>query len=586
MSRAASTARRRRPLTKAQIRRRRVPRIPDPLAVERDYARRLLVHIDPARLAVEKLLMPKIEELAAAARADGVGFRLDRRVEDELGRIIRGVKIAYAARVSTDPSKIASTYGQTTARLHERGFRRQIESVLRVDPRRAEPWLTGALKQFERDNVKLIKSIPETYFDQVESVVRDSLDNGRRVEKIAGIIEQRFDVTRNRAKLIATDQIQKLHGQLTETRQQRLGVRKYKWRHSRDERVRGNPSGLYPHARHSHWHREGKIYLWSEPPEDGHPGVPIRCRCHAEPYFEDDIDFLNIGGSDPIEPRQPRKRKPRKRKASPSRSRDPVGPFARFSRKRLDNAAAELASNPTAEAQRAVRREMNTLLAKEGLVSRDIVEGKPARAQITSRYEGPGVLGSYAPKSGRINLSPKTTRDLGSRNPEIRRKALHTVMHESVHAHSPMTYGVYNGVGMALEEATTETLARAMVQKHLRPDQYSPDDVWSVEGAYPRWVDKLRDGVAETLGIGTEAASARVIEAARKMRAYKGKAFEDPDSYLLHFARQFPEARKFARDAQARASRSSSDDIESSALSRWSAPIREALRGSGFYVRR
>jgi uncharacterized protein with gpF-like domain len=51
--------------------------------------------------------------------------------------------------------------------------------------------------------------------------------------------------------------------------------------------VRGNPAGLYPHAKYSHHHREGKTYRDSKPPPDGHPGEPIRCRCWREPVFED-----------------------------------------------------------------------------------------------------------------------------------------------------------------------------------------------------------------------------------------------------------------------------------------------------------
>ena len=47
-----------------------------------------------------------------------------------------------------------------------------------------------------------------------------------------------------------------------------------------DERVRGNPNGKYPNAKYNHWEREGQIFSVDEPPEDGHPGEPIRCRCY------------------------------------------------------------------------------------------------------------------------------------------------------------------------------------------------------------------------------------------------------------------------------------------------------------------
>ena len=36
----------------------------------------------------------------------------------------------------------------------------------------------------------------------------------------------------------------------------------------------------------NHWDREGKVYEWNNPPPDGNPGMPINCRCYAEPIFD------------------------------------------------------------------------------------------------------------------------------------------------------------------------------------------------------------------------------------------------------------------------------------------------------------
>jgi len=95
-----------------------------------------------------------------------------------------------------------------------------------------------------------------------------------------------FNTARKRSRLIARDQIGKLNGKLIEKRQTQLGIDSYIWRTSLDERVRGNPSGRYPNAVPSHYGREGKVYKWDTPPEGGHPGEAILCRCTAEPYIE------------------------------------------------------------------------------------------------------------------------------------------------------------------------------------------------------------------------------------------------------------------------------------------------------------
>jgi|SRR5579859_1612003 len=139
------------------------------------------------------------------------------------------------------------------------------------------------LKGFIKENVALIESIPDQELSQVEHLVYRSFRSGVRADKLAEDIERRHEVATSRAMLIARDQIGKLNGNLNQLKQEGLGITSYVWRTSLDERVRGNPSGLYPKADPSHWDREGESFSWNDPPEDGHPGAPIQCRCHAEP---------------------------------------------------------------------------------------------------------------------------------------------------------------------------------------------------------------------------------------------------------------------------------------------------------------
>lgn len=66
-----------------------------------------------------------------------------------------------------------------------------------------------------------------------------------------------------------------------------FGVEEYEWINMGDRRVRGNPGGLYPNARYSHWHRGGRIYRIGQPPPDGEPGEADGCRCLAKPVWPD-----------------------------------------------------------------------------------------------------------------------------------------------------------------------------------------------------------------------------------------------------------------------------------------------------------
>lgn len=58
-----------------------------------------------------------------------------------------------------------------------------------------------------------------------------------------------------------------------------LHVESYIWRSREDSRVRATPAGYDDHT-----------FLWSDPPEGGHPGQGWNCRCTAEPI----IDQANI----------------------------------------------------------------------------------------------------------------------------------------------------------------------------------------------------------------------------------------------------------------------------------------------------
>lgn len=93
-------------------------------------------------------------------------------------------------------------------------------------------------------------------------------------------LSKEFGILYDKAKVIARDQTNKMNGNITQLRQTGLGIEEYIWRTAKDRRVVGNPAGLYPHGNRvhgNHWEREGKVYRWDNPPEDGHPGESINC---------------------------------------------------------------------------------------------------------------------------------------------------------------------------------------------------------------------------------------------------------------------------------------------------------------------
>ena len=125
-------------------------------------------------------------------------------------------------------------------------------------------------------NVALIKSIPNQYADKLEALVHNALQTGQTNEELAQAIKQLGVSTDYRARLIASDQMGKINGNINKARQVSMGVETYVWLSAKDERVRLD-----------HQHKDGKTFRWDDPPSDGHPGEPIRCRCTALPNYED-----------------------------------------------------------------------------------------------------------------------------------------------------------------------------------------------------------------------------------------------------------------------------------------------------------
>lgn len=133
------------------------------------------------------------------------------------------------------------------------------------------------IKEFRAQNIALIDKAANAYADDVEAVLGDPDNYGIRVEDLKSKLVERGNVSESRAELIARDQTLKLNGQLNELRQTNAGIESYVWSTSHDERVRPDHAEL-----------DGQEFRWSDPPEPGHPGQDINCRCVALAVLPED----------------------------------------------------------------------------------------------------------------------------------------------------------------------------------------------------------------------------------------------------------------------------------------------------------
>lgn len=145
-------------------------------------------------------------------------------------------------------------------------------------------------------NLSLIKTMVDRELQAVKNFVYQQVRTGTFDAKaLKDFVIKESGKTEKHAVFIAEDQTHKFNASLTEIRHTALDIHTYYWRNCGDRRVRGNPAGLYPNAKYSHWDREGKMYSYKNPPPDGNPGQPIRCRCYAEAILPDKFNKMLTG---------------------------------------------------------------------------------------------------------------------------------------------------------------------------------------------------------------------------------------------------------------------------------------------------
>lgn len=267
--------------------RRRPLRMLQPSAAEANYVSFANGLVGQIASAYRERLLSRLAELVAGAHIEHE--RRDAAYTDTLAEIMQRLA-TYTQTLTSSPviaDKAREVHAQVNA-LSQVQVAKQIQDVAGVSVPTIVPGGQAAVDAFTAANVALISSVAREQHDKIEALTRAGLASGRNVDDLRSDIEERFGVTRSRAELIARDQTLKAYGQITEARHKSLGIDKFIWRTSLDERVRGNPGGKYPprKGQHNHWELEGKVFSYGSAPYGG-PGRDFQCRCTAEPYLDD-----------------------------------------------------------------------------------------------------------------------------------------------------------------------------------------------------------------------------------------------------------------------------------------------------------
>ncbi len=181
---------------------------------------------------------------------------------------------------STDDEKIAQGFVNRGNIQNQQEVSKNLKNQTGIDLSAylgSSPNIAEKVNAMTAANVQLIKSIRSQYLDKVQNAVTQSLVKGTLNKDLVQQIKDIGKTTEKRAAFIARDQSSKLNAALTRARHEEVGIKKYMWSTSGDERVR-----------ESHAEKDGQIFEYANPPADtGHPGHDVNCRCVQIPVLDD-----------------------------------------------------------------------------------------------------------------------------------------------------------------------------------------------------------------------------------------------------------------------------------------------------------
>lgn len=274
-------------------RKRKAPKAVKPLAVVRAYERTLLdlvrdwqkelleiVEAGYPRLLAESRVRPAMDALETLGAP-----RLDARADllEEFNRAFERARqrVNWASRAP----RAATRMMESVSIFNREQLDRQFRAVTGFGFPDVRTNAGELLEQARRENVRLIEGMARTERARLEELLANASRRGDTLATLAERIRGDFGKTEVQAASIARNQTFAINAELNEMRIREVGIDRYTWSTSLDERVRDDHRAL-----------EGQEFAFSDPPvadektgERFNPGEGNRnCRCAAIPLF----DFL------------------------------------------------------------------------------------------------------------------------------------------------------------------------------------------------------------------------------------------------------------------------------------------------------
>lgn len=239
-----------------------------------------------------------IKGVAAAAREEG--RRLAQRIDSLIGEIPGRVEAEIDRLQYSIEEPLFAMSAQADQDLRSIGI--DVEITPQMADRLVKEYTTN-------QNLNVKNWTPEQTLRLRDMIKRNALRGYNRAE-LREMIASEFEVTMNKAKFLARQETSLFMATVRDSRYTDAGLRIVQWLTSNDERVVGNPAGLYPEptAGHgNHFALAGKFCLLSDPTVyadtldqaragqwkskamigagTSHAGTEFGCRCSYRPVL-------------------------------------------------------------------------------------------------------------------------------------------------------------------------------------------------------------------------------------------------------------------------------------------------------------
>jgi SPP1 gp7 family putative phage head morphogenesis protein len=252
---------------------RKPPRPRRPEGIRRKYRARLRDLVRAIEREIQDKVKPNIKGLLEEAGTRDDGIRADGWPQ-RVAEMMAATRPAIDRELDSLEEQIPEL-AKELEQFSEDDLSRQLRAVMGVSPTFTKP-IDDKIDSWIASNSRLIRTLTDDLVSDVEGILQREVRRGTNIRDITRMINKQTGNGHFRAERIARTECGQLYSQITKTRNEEIGITKFEWITSTDERVRD-----------SHEARHGKIYDYDNPPDGELPGDAINCRCSQRAATEE-----------------------------------------------------------------------------------------------------------------------------------------------------------------------------------------------------------------------------------------------------------------------------------------------------------